>query len=224
MTGYSPALSILTAAFEIALVVVALRSRGRRSVLRPVAGLLLVLAVYQLLEVAVCSRPDDLLLARLAFCDVVWLPPLGQWLILQCSPSPPRWLHRVVIGFFVGAGLLCVWVLADSSFLVGTVCSTVFATYEHGTPFHHVYGVFYEVGMGGTIVGAAIAMVHTADQDGRRHLADLQLGILGFMIPALFTQLVWKELDPSLPSIMCHYALVLAVLLGRVIRRERRRA
>jgi len=224
VNGYSPALSLITAAAEILLAVVALRSDGRRRVLRPVAALLFMLAGYQLIEALVCTRPEDLLFARLAFCDVVWLPPLGQWVVLSCGPPAPRWVRRIVGGFFAGGAVLCVWVLADQSFVVGTVCSTVFATYEHGTPFHHVYGAYYHVGLGGMIVGAAYAMVHSTDAGDRLNLADLQIGTLGFMVPALVTQLTWKAMDPSLPSIMCHYAVVLAAFMVRIILRERRRA
>jgi hypothetical protein len=221
VNGYSPTLSILTAALEIGLAIWAFRSPGRQDILRTTGLLLLVLAGYQVAEVFICAEPSRRFLAALAFVDIVWLPPLGLWLLVLCTGTQKQGLIRLTQSTFVMAGLLATWVLVDDSFVVGTVCQTVLATYEHGTPFHHVYGVFYELSLGAMIVGAMLGAVKLDDKIARAHCADLQLGVLAFMIPALFTQVFWKGLDPSLPSIMCHYAIILALLLGRLVARER---
>lgn len=219
--GYSPALSLLTAAIEVAAGVWALRSPGRRSVRWPIAALQFVLAGYQLAEVFICSNPQDTLLARLAFVDVVWLPPIALTLLLTLSKGGPL-ARTAVRGAWGAAAGLAVWMAVDQSFVVGTVCQAVLATYEHGTPFHHLFGGFYELALGGIVFGGAFAMARVDDAVDRAHIADLQVGVLGFMVPAMLTQIIWKDLDPSLPSIMCHYALFLAVMLMRTTRREAR--
>ena len=222
MNGYSPALSILTAALEFGLAVWAFRSPGRRNILWTTGLLLLVLAGYQVAEVFICAQPSQRFLAALAFVDIVWLPPLGLWLLVLCTGTQKQLLIRLTQSTFVMAGGLAIWVLVDDSFVVGAVCQTVLATYEHGTPFHHIYGVFYELCLGIMVVSAMLSAAKLEDRIARAHCADIQLGVLAFMIPALFTQVFWKGLDPSLPSIMCHYAIILALLLGRLVARERR--
>lgn len=220
MNGYSPTLSILTATLEIGLAIWAFRSLGRKNILRTTGLLLLVLAGYQLAEVFICAVPSRRFLAALAFADIVWLPPLGLWLLVLVTETKRQLNIRLAQSTFVMAGALSIWVLVDDSFIVGTVCQAVLATYEHGNPFHHIYGIFYEVALGAMVVSAMLGAVQLEDRLARAHCADIQLGVLAFMVPALFTQVVWKGLDPSLPSIMCHYAIILALLLGRLIKRE----
>jgi hypothetical protein len=41
-------------------------------------------------------------------------------------------------------------------------------------------------------------------------------------MPAFITQIIWRDLDPSLPSLMCHYAIILAIFLVRASLREQR--
>lgn len=222
--GYSPLLSLLTGAIEIALMIRALTSRGRRRILWPIAGVLLCLATYQFLEILVCANPEENVWVRLAFVDVVWLPAISVWLLYQYAAHDRR---RARIGgqaaLVIAAGL-CVLVVVDPTFVTGTVCSVVFATFEQGPGFRLVYGALYEVGLFVTIFGGICAIVTLEDPVAKRHTADLVMGTLGFMLPAFITQLMLRQIDPSMPSLMCHYALIMALMLWRTIARERRHA
>jgi len=62
---------MVTAAFEIGAAVWVLRGPGRRAILRTTAAILLFLAGYQIVEVAICSvAPGYGFLPRLAFVVV----------------------------------------------------------------------------------------------------------------------------------------------------------
>ena len=223
MSGtYSPQLSLVTGAFEVAVALWALRSSGRREILVPTALLLFALAGYQFLEVLVCGAPGDATWPRLAFADVVWLPPLGMWLVLTMSAPRHRVLRPLVQASFVAAAGLSAWILLTPDFVTSSVCDAVFATYGHGTPYYDAYGAFYHVGLAGILFGGGFALVHTDDRARRAHIADVQLGVLGFVVPALLTEVLVPNLNTSTPSVMCHYALVFAVFLARLVTRERR--
>ena len=222
--GYLPALSIVTGLVEVGFAAWLLRGPGRRDILNPLIALLVVLAGYQFLEVFACADPENTLIARIAFADVVWLPPLGLWLLFRCAAPDHVGLRRLGLGLFAFGGALALWVLLWTDFVVGTVCSTVIATYRHGSAFHHIYGASYELQLAGMVFGASVALSRLDDRQARAHIADLQMGVLGFMVPAFITQIAWRGLDPSLPSIMCHYAIVLAAFLLRIGLRERRAA
>ena len=56
----------------------------------------------------------------------------------------------------------------------------------------------------------------------RRHWANLQTGLLGFLLPALAVRILVPESDGLLPSVMCHFAIVLAASLYVLALRERR--
>ncbi len=99
MPPYSPFWPSLTGLLELAAAAWTLNSPGRKSILRPVAVILILLAGYQFAEVAVCSRPETFLYSRIAFLDITWLPPAGIWLVFrllpQAAPDPlPGRLHR----------------------------------------------------------------------------------------------------------------------------------
>ncbi len=214
--GYSPVLSLVLGA-----AVWVLRQPGRTHVLRQISLLLVVLAGYQLCEVWVCAKPEHLFRSRLAFCDIVWLPCLGLSLLLTYAGNAPKWAKRAVQGCFIYAAAMCVMVFLDKDFVVSTVCKAMLATFYHGTLFEHVYGVFYELALCAILVGAAVAMTRLTDTTARKHIADLQIGLLGFIIAGFLTQIVWVDLDISIPSLMCHYAIVLAIFLVRTTLRER---
>ena len=221
--GYSPTLSLITAAFEIGAALWVLRGPGDLGFLRRVSTLLVVLAGYQLAEVFVCANPENLLYAKLAFCDIVWLPPLGLSLLAYYAEPVRPWVRHVVRGSFVYAGAMCVWVFVDPANITGTVCSTVLAMYKHDAlAFHFVYGGFYEAGLLALIIAPSIIMKKLEDPRRRALMADLQLGVVGFVFPAFITQISVKSIDPAIPSLMCHYAIVLAIFLVVSVRRERR--
>ncbi len=103
---YSPVLAMVTAAFEIAAAVWVLRGPGRRAILRTTAAILVFLAGYQIVEVAICSAaPGYGFLPRLAFMVVSWLPPLGILLVaLLLGPARPSgaWVRLLHARFRLG--------------------------------------------------------------------------------------------------------------------------
>lgn len=219
---YSPILSIFTAAFELAACAWCMRAGGRRPILNNVALTLLLLAGYQLIEVAVCHAPHDPFWARLAFADVVWLPPLGLVLLHRLA-VPTRavwgWLVRLSLA---GAAFLSVWVFADPRFVTGTVCKTVIAIYLHPTNALEAYGAFYHLGLWSMIIaGIQLARTATSAVD-RAHAADFAMGTVAFVVLALTTATVFPDSREATPSVMCHYAIVLAVFMVRIARREHR--
>jgi len=223
--GYMPWLSIVTATLEFAGAVWVLRGPGRPAIKHRTALLLLLLASYQVAEVWVCANPEALLRARLAFCSIIWLPTAGLSLMAHYRGGPSAG-ERVFLGLSAAWCLvLCVWVLVDPEFVTGTVCSTVLATFSRGTKaFDYAYGGFYEMGLLALMLSGAVVMRTSDDPLARAHAADLQIGTILLVVPALLTQVIWKDLDPSLPSLMCHYALFLALFLMRANLREQRHA
>jgi len=226
MLAYSPTLSIATAAFELTAAAWVLRAQGRREVLRTVAATLVFLAGYQLLEVFVCHAPHETLWGRAAFADVVWLPPLGWLLLLQLSRSlrlSQGWRQATWVAFGL-AGFFSIWSFVDPDFVTGTVCQTVFATYAQPSSAFVFYGAFYHLGLWGIIFGGLALLRRLQDPLDRAHVADFVTGNAAFVVFALTTEIVYAPSADATPSIMCHYALILAVFLTRLAWREHRAA
>lgn len=221
--GYLPWLSLATAAFEIGAAIWVISGPGRRPVVRWTALLLVVLALYQLAEVVVCANPDHRLRSQLAFCDIIWLPSISVTLLFHYHGNVTGWPRTILRVSYLYCAGICGWVLTHPDLFTGTVCSTVLATYHHDAMgFQLVFGLFYQAGMFAMLLAPLAVMRRSDDPVTRSHAADIQMGAIGYIVPALLTQYFWKTLDPSLPSLMCHYALILAIFLVRASVRERR--
>lgn len=217
---YAPTLAIATGAFEVAAGLWILRGPGRKAITRPVGAILLLLAGYQWLEALLCHRGGDLWLARLAFADITWLPAVGVLLVERLG----RGRTRLAPLFLATAAGLTAWILTDPGFVHSAVCKVVIATYDTASPLYRLYGGYYQLGLFTMMAGAGVFLARQEDAVARAHLADVQLGTMAFVFPAMLTELVVAGTGGSQPSLMCHYAALLAVGLTRLGAREQREA
>ncbi len=221
---YSPLLAIITGVLEFAAAgwVFLSPGRGRKRILYPMGLIFLLLAAYQFAEVAVCSRPEIGSFTRLAFFNITWLPPLGLWLGSQFNSPKTRWLRSAALIDFALALGLSIWIFTDTQAITRSVCQTVIARYLDAPLFDIVYGIFYQGSLGVLIFAAAAGMASAEDPVLRKHWANLQAGILGFVLPALAVRVLVNEQPGLLPSVMCHFAIILAVCLFIAAMRERK--
>ncbi len=220
--SYSPVLAVVTAVFEVTVAVWAVRGPGRRAVIRTTGAILFLLAAYQLVEVLVCTQlPAVGFSPRLAFIVVTWLPPLGLLLVAQLSGSLARMNYRVAYAMLAAALGIVVWIGVDIRFVSDSVCTVVYAKYANPSPRFLVYAWFYWIGLFGMVALSALDLVATRPQRNRP-LEALLLGTLGFIVPAVICTHFVAPAQGALPSIMCHFALILAASLVLVVRTERR--
>jgi len=221
---YSPLLAIITGVIEFAAAgwIFLNPGRGRKRILYPVGLIFLLLAGYQFAEVAVCSHPEIKLLTQLAFFNITWLPPLGLWLGAQFNLPKSRWLRAAALIDFAAALAFSVWIFADPRAITHSVCQMVVARYYHAPLFDIAYGIFYQASLGLVVFAGAACMASAQDSILRKHWANLQAGILGFVLPALAVRVLVNEQPGLLPSVMCHFALILAVSLIFLALRERK--
>jgi len=222
MPSYSPLLAIVTGLLEFAAAVFTLLSPGRRRILLPTGLLFLLLAGYQLAEVAVCAAPENALFSRLAFFDITWLPPLGLLLMTRLVSPRPRGLALLPVPWFAAAAAIVVWIFAAGGGPEKSVCQMVIARYTTAPPFEIAYGIFFQSGIAVLLFGSTAALGGAADPVDRKHLAGLQAGTLGFLLPSLAVRIVFGDNEGLLPSVMCHFAIVLAVFLFLLVLRERK--
>lgn len=222
--AYSPLLAIATGVLEFAAAgwIFLSPGGGRKRILYPMGLIFLMLAAYQFSEVAVCSRPDITSFTRLAFFNITWLPPLGLWLGSQFSSTRIRWLRTAALVDFALALGLSIWIFTSAQAITRSVCQTVIARYLNAPLFDVVYGIFYQGSLGVLIFAAAAGMASAEDSVLRKHWANLQVGILGFMLPAMAVRILVNEQPGLLPSVMCHFAIILAVSLFFAAVRERK--
>ena len=225
---YSPVLAVGTAGFEVIVAGWALmwrRSAGSRGVLATIGAILLLLAGYQLAEVAICADVGTAgFLPRLAFIIVTWLPPLGLLLIAQLHRPRSATFTAPALGMLLAAAGVVAWIALDRSFASASVCNAVYARYAHAMPRFHIYAGFYWIGLLGMMVLSGVGRAICENPVRRTQLGWVFAGTIGFIAPAMALSWGVPATQGALPSILCHFALVLAVCLVPVIHLERRGA
>jgi len=221
---YSPVLAMATAAFEIVVAGWALAMRGEpgaRGVLQTTSAILLLLAGYQIAEVAICADVAAAgFLPRLAFIIVTWLPPLGLVLIAQLRRPRSTSLVATASAMLAAAAGIVVWIAVDRSFASASVCTAVYARYSHAMPGFRIYAWFYWIGLAAMVVASGYGMATCTDSHRRRQLRFVLIGTLAFVVPGLTLSWVVPPARGALPSILCHLALLLAICLAWLIRLE----
>jgi len=222
---YSPILAVVTAAFEVTVAVWALRGPGERSIIRTTSVILLLLAAYQIAEVAICANVTAAgFTPRLAFIIVTWLPALGWLLIAQLLRRRSRTFTGSAYAMLAAAAGIVVWIVVDRSFASASVCNAVYARYTHAMPRFSVYSSFYCLGLLGMTVFSGYGAMTCRDPRRQRQLLAVFVGTVAFLALALLTSQFVPPARGALPSIMCHYALLFAVALTRLLHLERKRA
>ena len=220
---YSPALAIGTAIFEVSVAIWALRGPGRRPIIRTTSAILLLLAAYQLVEVLVCTQASVYwFMPQMAFIVVTWLPPLGLLLIAQLSSTQAHVNYAISYFMLAVAFSIVVWIAFDDRFVTDSVCNIVYAKYSSPLPRFRIYSWFYWLGLFGMVVLSALGVRHSPHSGQQRLLKSVLLGSLGFIVPGVIVTHFVAPAEGALPSILCHFALVLAIFLTRLITQERR--
>jgi hypothetical protein len=223
--NYSPILSIFTATFEIAAAIWAFLGRGRKALLRVAATVLLFLAAYQIIETILCSNPEGLrVFGRIAFMVVLWLPPTGLLLLSLLAGSREKWLQIYTAVFYALALCIFIWLLVDRTPIGVSVCLVVFARYYDVIPsaLNLVYCGFYQLGLINMLFFSAILAVKTDDAFQRKLIGQILFGSLAFIIPALIVVNLFPIAEGTFSSILCHFALLLAIFIVRLIWLEKR--
>ena len=220
---YSPGLAIATALFEITVAVWALRGPGERSIIRTTGAILLLLATYQITEVSICANPAAAgFLPRLAFIAVTWLPPLGLLLIAVLHRPRSRLAYGSAYSMLAAALGIVVWIALDKGFVSSSVCRVLFAQYTNPMPRFALYSGFYWLGLLGMVVYSGYGMKTCPDPHRRRLLFQVFAGTLAFLVPSFVVSGYFAPAQGALPSVMCHFALILAVFLTRLVYLERK--
>ncbi len=220
---YNPILSIVTAAIEVGAAFWALRGPGRKTIIHAVSAVLIFLAAYQIIEAIFCTGSPVTLafLPKLAFMVVAWLPPTGLLLVARLYPTKTNILIYFSYLMFMFCGLLVARIAVDRSFVTATVCEIVFARYTNPTPLYQIYGIYYQTGLMSMLLLPAYGVTICKDDHQRLLLGQILLGSIAFIFPALLTVSIIPIANNALPSIMCHFASLLALFLIRLIWLER---
>jgi hypothetical protein len=162
------------------------------------------------MEFLMCIGIDPNIIGRMGLVAITFLPPLGI-LLTSYICDLKHWINWSGIVFAVGLSIF--YSVVPDAFTELT-CNPFYATYSY--PLGNVYGIFYF----GYIAWAFILIIIAAIRNKSQSRTALNkkgiyvlIGYLSFLIPMGLTILIDYTTLSALESIMCKYAILLAVTL-----------
>lgn len=217
LSCFSPPVMLATFMIEIGLALYVGWRYALDSVAKLAIAILFFLAVFQLAEYNICQGSfgvDSLSWARIGYVAITLLPPLGLHLASRIAGRRNRTLLVAAYGSavlfagffaFTGQGI-------SSSACLGNY--VIFQSVPSAVPWYALY--YY-----GWLVVATMYCLHHAKKASeshvRRALKGLAAGYLVFVVPTTAVNIVDPATIKGIPSIMCGFAVLLAIALAGVV-------
>lgn len=210
---FSPPVMLATFVMEIGLALYVLLKFRALFVARLMIGMLVLLATFQLAEWMVCQGALGLSgtdWARIGFVAISLLPPLG---IHMSTALAGRSQPRLVYTGYGAAALFCVYFLTTTQGFGGPVCGGNYVIFQLAPQAVQLFSAYYYALL---IVGVVLCVLwsrSTPDENAASALRGLAVGYTAFMAPTTAVYIVNRSVSAGIPSIMCGFAVMLAVIL-----------
>lgn len=215
---FSPPVMIATFLIEIALAAWIIWRYKLNDVTRLATAILVSLAVFQLAEYNVCEGSfgiDSLGWSRLGYIAITLLPPLGLHLATKIAGRPQRGL---VTAAYISAGVFAAFFGFSGYGITAGACTGNYVIFETAPGSTLLYSIYY---YGWLLLGVFFALSQATQVTSRYRanaLRALAIGYLAFMVPTTVANIALPETIAAIPSIMCGFAIILAlVLAGEVL-------
>jgi hypothetical protein len=211
---FSPTVMIATIIIELGFALFLSMKYMLQTPLRLIVTILIFLAAFQLAEFHVCAiSPSDLVWSRLGYAFITTLPPLGIHLAVKLRGEK----NNILVGtsYAVGAALILSFVFLPTRFNAG-VCTGNYVIFLLEQPLQAVYQLYY---LGFELIGLVLALLPLKKKKApkRYPILLLALGYLSIMIPTVVIYELLPATKVAIPSIMCGFAVIMAIILGGFI-------
>ncbi len=209
---FSPPVMIATCIIELSLLAYSMWRYKFTKQARLTAALLLFLAVFQLAEFQVCTGGNGLMQwSRAGFAAIAMMPALGIHFITlvrhQKANKPVVWFAYATAAVFV----LYFALTADS--IDGHVCLGNYVMFQISPRLTWLFAVYYYgwVSLGmllSTLYGLSVKNIRR-----RQAFYGFALGYAVFFIPTITANILDRATMRGIPSIMCGFAVLFALIL-----------
>jgi hypothetical protein len=213
---FSPIVMLATFIIELSLFIYVLFFRKMSRTVRLSALMLACLANFQLAEYGICEAIgfEPSVWSKIGFIAITLLPPLGIDLVLSVSNRKNKIVYLLYLMAFGWVG-----VYLFSNVLQGTICGGNYLIFNIPDSYESYFYIYYDVILLASI-GLALSLSHREEnKNTKRALQALALGYFSFIVPSIiFSQYDdYSGLDSPLPSIMCGFAVLFALVLSLVV-------
>ena len=214
MYCFSPPVMIATFVIEICLAVYALWRYKLNAVTRPAVAVLVFLAIFQLAEYNVCEGSfgiDSLGWSRIGYIAITMLPPFGIHLAARLAGKKSTSL--LVLAYVTGI-LFAAFFAFSGQGITASACMgnyVIFKTAPGSTLF---YTLYYYGWLMVTVAYSFVLASRSKQASQARALRALAVGYLVFIVPTTAVNIVSPSTIAGIPSIMCGFAVLLAIILA----------
>ncbi|MGV9001720.1 MAG: hypothetical protein ACOH18_02070 [Candidatus Saccharimonadaceae bacterium] len=174
--------------------------------------ILLCLSIFQLAEYLICEviNLPGLTWARVGYVSITLLPPLGVSLAMAIAGKKSV---ATQLSIYTIAGSFIAYFLFVAHGLTNQVCAgnyVIFTTHPEVIP---IYGLYY---YGSLIVLSVLSFRWSQRMKSvgkKKALRALAIGNMAFMIPTTTVNLLNPTTTEAIPSIMCGFAVLLALII-----------
>jgi hypothetical protein len=215
---FSPPVMLVTLIVEFVLAGYTIWRYKLDMVGRLVVGMLVSLATFQVAEYQVCTGYGISAeqWSRLGYVAITLLPALGFHLMHVLARKPER--RYVYVAYGTMAAFVAYFMTYSAAF-IGYKCTGNYVIFQIGVGPALAYGLYY---YGWLAVSMALGMRWANDllAAGKKQTARLQavrslmIGYLIFLVPTALANSVNPETRQGIPSIMCGFAVLFALILA----------
>jgi len=208
---FNPFVMAITAVTELLLAIYVLAIVPKSTSMMLGLSILLLLAVFQVAEHSICESSflSSDTWSRIGFAAITLLPPLGVH------------LYRALLGKEVGAieilayltGALWMVIFLSGNAINGYECATNYLIFTMKPDLGGTYFVYYYAWLLYVLVGS-VQQWRKGTATNHESLKWLGIGYAAFIIPATFIWLLDGPAAKGLPSIMCGFAVILALIIA----------
>jgi len=211
---FSPPVMIATFVIEIGLVLTLLYRRKHNRVVQLTVLLILFLSVFQLAEYGVCEKVGfhGDAWARIGFASITILPPLGMHLMYVIAQRK----SRLLVPATYLAAMAWIVIFLFFNIMEDQVCQGNYVIFHINDPIESYYYWFYNIALGVAMIMGLLFQTTAKSKKTKSALFYMVVGYLSFIVPSVIVRIIatFNENGSSaLPSIMCGFAVVLALIL-----------
>ncbi len=203
---FSPPVMLATFIIEIALAIFVIFKYKLNEVGKLAVATLVLLAVFQLAEYNVCAAGwiDAMWASRIGYVAITILPALG--IHLAYSLAGEKYRPLVVPAYLSAAAFAAFFLFVGLS---GHSCLGNYAIFQVAPGASWLYSLYY---YGWILVGIWLC-ARLGSAKTQTTLYGLGFGYLAFLLPTATANLLNLETISGIPSIMCGFAVLYAIVL-----------
>ena len=212
---------LATLTIEFGLAAYALWRYKLNQITKLIIALLVNLAIFQMAEYFVCTNygNDPLLWSKVGFVAITALPPLGLHAMHRLAGKPVGNMVKIAYGTMAG---FIVFFLTYKYAFVGHQCQGNYVIFQLGSGVAGAYSVYYYGWMFASM-SLGVRWANELKLAGAKSMKKLEtvraliVGYLVFIVPVAVVNTIKPETTNGIPSIMCGFAVLLALILGLYI-------